>query len=469
MHVRLLIVAASLAFSGCRDKAASPAKASGPVRLFTDEEVASYRQGLASRLDATKARTCPRPVLRGEASPSAPPLTAIDAATGDLGACLDAVKALSKRGKLTELVAARDPELVGLADRCGGDVQGLMQASIQRPDACSPFQIGVGVARDPIRTTTTAYLLGLRARAAAGTDASGIWLMLDTIRFTQDLARGSVSLVEPMVAAASTNTALDTLAALLAQAPPAGDALPPLAAAVDNLLGSVPQIGDALQGETDSIALHTGASLLEAPGWIPPGGWPDGLQPSPVVANPDEPDPRDQGALMLANAAALAAKLATACPSTATLKACHDGLVADAAADDAAAADADPMAAYADLVADALAASNGAELAATVRAKIRTQLMAAMMAVARPAYGQYVARYAASVAGLAALRVHLEVLRVGACPTAAALAAPPFATLLAPAVLGDSLVVRPTADAIELAPPSWATTKRPPWRIACPR
>lgn len=471
MRVGLVVVAASLTIGACRDRpAGAPAAATASVRIFTNDEIAASRQALAARLAATAARTCPRPPLQAppevvNSTPSS--LADVDGATDGLGACLDDVKALTARGKLPELMAAGDAELLALAGRCGRDLVALMASAIQDTTRCSPFQVGVGVARDPVRLTWASYLVAAEVtRPTAPTDL-GLLALFQLIRFAHDQARGRVTLVPPMLAAAVTSTALDAAAQLLARTPTTTALPPEFDAMVAALLDGAPRYADMLQGEVDSLALYGGAALVEAPGWVPPGGWPPGE--GAPRAEPDGPDPRDQGALMLANAAALAARDEAACPPTASLKACHDGLAAAAAADEAARVDADLTSGdtFAELVAATIASSDGAELRATLRRK----LLAAMQAVQRPNYAAYVSRYAASVAGLAMLRValaaHQARATTGRCPTAVELDAPPWATLLAPPVLGDRLVVTVGPDAIELAPPAWAVSKRPPWRIAC--
>ena len=52
--------------------------------------------------------------------------------------------------------------------------------------------------------------------------------------------------------------------------------------------------------------------------------------------------------------------------------------------------------------------------------------------------------------------------------SADALTAPPFAALRAPAALGDALVITATPASIEIAPPAWVASRKPPWRVRCP-
>ena len=268
-----------------------------------------------------------------------------------------------------------------------------------------------------------------------------------------------------MVAVASTDALLDGAAAILATTSPTPTAVEALVPAVDALLASSPPFGEALQGEADSMALYFGAELLEPAGWAPPGGWPADLgpraRPTPA-ADPLTPDPRDEGALSLVVAAQVAALLERACPASVPLRACRDQLAAQAQAD-AATAPPDLAAVYAELVTKALApgAHDLATLAEGARVRIRDQIVATLMAVARPAYHDYAAKLAGTTARLAALRLELEVRRViartGQCPSADALTAPPFAALRAPAALGDALVITATPASIEIAPPAWVT------------
>ena len=122
----------------------------------------------------------------------------------------------------------------------------------------------------------------------------------------------------------------------------------------------------------------------------------------------------------------------------------------------------------------ALDATCGAELvnavgtgdAVATAPRIRGAIVQILASVAHPAFSTYVGRHAESYARLAALRVHLEVLRAGRCPTE--LAETPYA-LLSPATLGDALVLRPIEGGdLEVSTPAWIDSMRLASRISCP-
>ena len=72
---------------------------------------------------------------------------------------------------------------------------------------------------------------------------------------------------------------------------------------------------------------------------------------------------------------------------------------------------------------------------------------------------------------LVAVRLRLEILRNGRCPTTAELDVPPYSTLRAPSSLGDSSPVTPIDHSLRVDPPAWVreqfepdrTNRKPPF------
>ena len=173
--------------------------------------------------------------------------------------------------------------------------------------------------------------------------------------------------------------------------------------------------------------------------------------------------PRDEGAIMIAAGEKMSADRAKACPMTATLKACHDGLVALGATAEKPSAKEVGEQLWTDLV-KAVGSAN-TELTAH---RIRETIIDILGDVAHAAFAKYGAKRADGYARLAAFRIQLEVLRAGQCPTEAELAAPPYPALRAPEALGDSLgISRVASGDLEVTAPAWIESKKPPWRISC--
>jgi hypothetical protein len=222
--------------------------------------------------------------------------------------------------------------------------------------------------------------------------------------------------------------------------------------ALDALIATMPRFADMLAGERDGTELYYIVAPLMPAGWTPPGGWPDGR-----ALHIDMP--RDEAAAILAITNEKYAALAIQCRGDASYAACLRAL---AAAPPPVNGDADTF----------VFEGIGAHDAEVVHARMRASLVArererSAEAALGPIFADYPKRLAALVAHLAALRIHLEVMKTGACPTASQLAAAPWSTLAAPYALGDRLDLRVADGMLEMAPPRWTgSTKR--WSVRCP-
>jgi len=471
MHLRLALLLIAV---GC-GKGASEQAAPGP-RLFTDDELARFERGLQDRLAETAKRACPRPVVRepGTDGPAAADLVVLVEPTGTL-VCLPEIGKLASSSSIEvgTLVETRAPRLLDLEAMCGDELEEAVRKAAAHRDACSPFQLGLR--KDPdtwMNVMYGAHLLGLRARLSAerGTPAFALWMLLDGAAAFRDLGRGRVGLIGSMIAVASTDLLLEQARAILTVATLAPADLDALIAGVDALLASEPPFAETLAAERDYFELYYGMPPLKGTSWVPPGGWPDGTGPrsgsgdtGPFGTKPMTKHPRDEAGIMFAAAEGMAADRATACPATATLKACHEGLVTLGET----AKSHDPKAIGEQLWTDLAKAVGSADTTATAH-RIREAIVGVLESVAHPAFSQYAAKRAAGFARLAAFRLHLEILRQGHCPTEGELAGPPYPALRAPAALGDTLAVQTLAGGdLEVSPPAWAASNKPPWRISC--
>ena len=439
-------------------------------RLVTEAEIAAHEAALMKRISETKARTCKRPLLRGQPlpGPGADDLRALAQPTGELADC-DA--RLAKLGDLNPLVEARDATLLAIQKECGPRYEAALVKAISHEDACSPFQVGVDrvapqTTADLTRALRTAKFLAIHARERSTDDPlAAMWLLLDAMRFSDDLSRGHTTLIDRMIGIAATGLLADQAFAILAKSSIAADKLAELSTAFGVLTAYQQPFTDTLRGERDYGDLVYALGPLKPKNWVPPGGWPEGQDPRGAERGELlTRNPRDEHALHFFVSERTAREVAKACPSGGTLEACAKGF-GDA---EATPKEPDP-ASFAKLYAKLAAAKNVDQ----ARLEIRDAMVDILDGVARPAYSAYVRKQGRSIAKLAALRIHLELARHAATanPCRPALVEIPD-ELLAPPQLGGRLKLIVTSDAVEIAAPAWTThtdaKDAPPPAWKCP-
>ena len=452
-----------LALSACSTKKhdePAPAAAPEPVRLYTEDEIKTFQSALDVRLQATKARHCTRPLLRGTAVPSSAHDALVELALphGPFGECL-------QRYTSAKATNADMPVFLALDRECGDEVEAAIIAAVSHDDACSPYQVGIGVLPETLAPILrSADAIGTRARARAKTDPAGaIALVADAIRAYQDLGRGQTNLIVAMISVAAEKTLLGHAHAILDGSHLTAPQLTALAATFDALLASEPPFGDTMLGEADSFELFLGYARVMPADWTPPGGWDQGLR---TLESPDlgtKTDPRDYAALMMEWSELRHKNLATSCPSAGTLATCYAGL-GDIATRTAALMPLDPNKLTAEMI--ALAGSGDAASLDATRHHLRESLIIVLERVAAASFQQYAAKRALPIAQLASARIELEVLRLGHCPNAATLN-----PLLTPAALGEPLVAaingKGAGAQLSITPPAWVGDTTP-WLVPCP-
>ena len=469
-----------------RDKAPpAPAVGSGsgsaavvaPVRLYTDAELAAFSATLLGRLADNARRVCVRPVIGGTATTGANTreLIAMFEPGSEIAACIDRMRAFAT-GDLGERIADGAPALREVERTCGDQVERAIAQASRFAQGCSPYQVGVHVADDVFRVLRLAWLISVHARrlATAGDPGAALLAIARGFAVFQDLSRGHVNLVGFQLATAAEEPLLEHAWAITRGAVPA-PALDEIAAALDTLLAAEPTFAEALEGERDSIELFYGLAPIQPAGWTPPGGWDDTF--GPPHAKPPlryTRDPHDEAAVMFALAEAQATQHLRACPPGTPLATCQRALaqLAELRTQRASALTEDPTELVDELARLAPAAPDAAVRDA-LRTRIRTKVIDTLVAAESPVLHTYAARRGGTLARLAALRLHVEVLRFVAktrrCPTVIELDAPPFRAIVAPPALGDQLTVERRGDTIRVTPPAWVTTTYEPWDITCPR
>jgi hypothetical protein len=282
----------------------------------------------------------------------------------------------------------------------------------------------------PIRI---AHILGFHAQQ--GKDpAVAVGELLELLRALQDSARGHVTLVSTMIAVASSEIVAARLDAILGSAKLGKAQLEDFAGALDRLIAAVPPFSDTLEGEREAQELYLGVGGLEPPDWSPPGGWMEGMRPQSDATTEHVADPRDEAAALLASVEQSAAARALACPAGATLAACRDGL------DKLGAAPAPDHLDVAALWKQGMTDEPG------MRMKMRQQIVDILASISQADFHRYVEKVAGSLARLAELRIHVEVLRTHKCD-------PATLAKLSPAALGAPLDIH--ADKRELVVGAW--------------
>lgn len=462
------------------EKAPVPAVGSGSAavvvdsgdagRLVSEAEIKTWIDALLARLDANGKRHCVPSRVSQKQTPGngTDLLIQLFEGKGELAGCLAKLDELAKAGNLKADIESALPSIIAFDEACGASIADKVLDAGTRTEGCSPYQVGVRVEpKELTRSIQIAYAVSFHAKklAAAGKVEEAIQLSLAALRVMQDLARGHVTLIIAMVSTASTQIVADRLDAILETAKLTEEQRALTAAAMDSLIIGVPVWADVIAGERDNMDIYFGAAQLMPKTWTPPGGWNEELRPKTdskaTFPTTHFGNPRDESAMMLQMTIENAADAERVCPEGASYTVCHAGLETLTAAAKPA-VDVDVKALYGEL---AKAATRGAPDLVAVRNRIRTSITQILKSIAQPSLAKYLIKPAEMVSRLAALRIHLEVMK-GPCPTGEALAAPPFTILAAPMPLGDKVTLAVAPGTVSVGPPAWVDPVKV-WTFAC--
>lgn len=283
--------------------------------LVTPQELEELRATFAAELAALPA-SCPREVLRGQATPGSGEAALLEAVT------------IMQAAPCDDAFSGDDPPTDEVVNACMPAIAAARRA-VAHEDLCSPWRPGL---RGTPGLRPMLHLGKLIARVArqqlsADQPADAVSLLLDGVRLSQDLSRGRTSLIVAMVGAAITKSLVEPLTQAVAAAPP--DVARRALAEVEALQETEPTYHGVLQGEILTTQLMNIVPALEGPGWTPPGGWGD--QPPPTFDDPDDTqtltgDIRVDMALTWLAYREIADGVLAACPASADLAACASGL-----------------------------------------------------------------------------------------------------------------------------------------------
>lgn len=418
-----LLITALLFVTACER---APTKQS---RLFTDDELAALETRILAEVNKSR-RDCIRPEAIALWKP-----------TGELAACIKECDVLDygadhrKPIRRDELFRIATPEASALDTKCGALVSAAFERAAANP-GCSPFQLGVDNVDGVSAFLPRFHLLHLLTRHAhAQRDrASAARSLVAALQAFQDCARGRTN--DIITSALGSNVA-SNLAELLAEAQLTRNDLDALATSVDHLIASEPPVHELLQAEAAHIGFSYGVIPLKDPSWPVPGGRSELVQSSPRPSTSH--DPRDDAGIMMMYALESGERLRTACQPNASMRACFDPSNATPDA---------PTGAHGGDILDRPRKDDAA-----TRARVKREIVDSYLASGGYAY--LIVMRAKAIVPLVALRLRIEILRNGRCPTAAELDLPPYSTLRAPSVLGDSIQVTPSEHALRIDPPAW--------------
>jgi hypothetical protein len=172
-----------------------------------------------------------------------------------------------------------------------------------------------------------------------GDDRRAFDLLLDGLRFDQDMDRGGVSWIMPMVSRAADMHTLSTAAWLLGRPGPLGqDLLDEIDRELLRLVESEPHPSSFIQGDYNDMVIHVLMRSIKGDKWSPPGGWHEGEKPAGQEAGKEHEsahfktltmgaDAADDNALAWLAMEELAARERRACPPSTTPDQCYENLV----------------------------------------------------------------------------------------------------------------------------------------------
>ncbi|WP_428261484.1 hypothetical protein [Haliangium sp.] len=245
---------------------------------------------------ANRARQCPRPVLRGQATTgaAADDIVAVLEGTPATQACLQALdahgqalhQAMVGDGSVeigwparADTPVSNTPAGAALAElfEACAPTLALMSQATQHEDGCSPYRAGVRAQPATLNAALPAMKLAAvvaRDRLLRGEFDPGFDLALDAFRFGQDLIRGGVSLLQVVVASVTSEFATSVVELGLSRPQPLGEArLTRIEGELATLLATAPHPSSYLAGQREHVLLYTLMPRAKGAGWTPPGGW----------------------------------------------------------------------------------------------------------------------------------------------------------------------------------------------------
>jgi hypothetical protein len=476
------LLCALIGLCGCKDRT------SGTPHLVTKKQIEELKSGFTAAISAHRKMSCKRPVLRGEALAGSAHKAQVDVyeLRGELAPCKKAVtgdgrsdplKGLlwsckkvdatfgpvgsdgdSSRCEPTPWTKKPPAEIARVAEACKGYGPALRRA-VSHGDACSPYLPGRRWFSEGLQRIRAhhAIIIDARALARKGNVLAAMQLLLDDIRYEQDLCRGGGGVLPAMIGWVTVERDVDLLHALLATHRLDKEQLGTIAAEMERLLATTTDFGAILEDDAYFMAAEMVLPSIEGPGWRPPGEWPEGAKlPPPQFTGEGKKigSPREEAAVtwMAMNRAAQTRR--RACPANRPLSHCVAALEKEVEASRG------RMAKLPKKTVDDVIAAGGDP------GPVREAIITILEATYAPAFNKYAYRFAHRIARVVALRVAVELERMAvtdsSCPDAQGLARATEKVRSHPA-LGFPLTIRsPKQGVFDIMSPPWMDMKPPP-------
>lgn len=335
--MRYLLPLLLLSITGCcSDKKEEQRRVADAMidAVISPAQLAAMEKALLAEAKANQSKKCPRPLLRGRplaGSADRALLAIIKKGDAALEGCFKFLSARDREiRKFLKAPESRiSPSLEKIIQSCEPLALTVASAARHR-EACSPFLTGRRALPNMIRFMRMAKGLSLLVRGLLqeGKAEKAINLALDGLRVSQDLSRGrGTPLIVAMVAVAASKIIGDfALRVVLNSGKPLGrPLLQRLQRELKILVRTEPPFREFLASETQSLALQTWLPLLKGPGWVPPGGWDEGLAPGVPKGTPS-PKARLSAILGWVAMKRSIERLEQACPQGSTMQFCHQGM-----------------------------------------------------------------------------------------------------------------------------------------------
>lgn len=334
-------------------------------RLVSAEEIAVLRAEVDELAQANQTRSCLRPVLRGTAVPGSAEddLIALVEGADDTRACLKMLRHLAQeehvdwsngflaglsnadtqsrlwRSPLPPASPLADDSLPQQISEACAPVRLRLRAAGARKDACSPYLPGRRCSPESLivlldlakAVAAMAWLHVSRAELRPAAE-----LLLDTLRFTQDLERGGSSLIYVAMGGASTNFLAGVLELVVnSSTAQHTDLLAELEAQLTLLLSTEPHPHTFIEAEYLTFVLDMVLPKLEPGEAFPPGYdffWSAATSRSREGKASDRSlktlgaDQRDDMAMAWLASAEIFRDRVAACPATSTPRACREAV-----------------------------------------------------------------------------------------------------------------------------------------------
>ncbi len=216
------------------------------IQVCTEAETEQMRAEIEALVQANRVKRCPRPGLWDEAP------TLGDAGASILkiikgsenAACLQAAEGLKSKPKPEEVAAQVEAE-AKVKQACVA-LPKLIHKAVSHAEGCSPYLTGRNQFSEMMRVLSISKVVVVLAQAEveAGRVEAAATLLLETIRFNQDLMRGGTSPILGMLAVATDGMLLHSLEPLLPQLKAER-----IKAALDCLIAHDPHFSEFLQAD----------------------------------------------------------------------------------------------------------------------------------------------------------------------------------------------------------------------------